>query len=286
MSNNTQNQNQIVKDQVASMLIQPLEDESIFLAAGPQMFQSSEPLRIPRLVSSGEVGYVAEGAKIPDDYTAEFDEVTLLPTDRPSFKTITRVTRELIRSAQLGVSQVLQTRIVKDQANALDHAFLTGDGSQNGITGLFNLEGATRVEADLGTPDAYLRGLAAAAANDVNPSHIFMNSADFFKLIEVKDNSGRYIVEPDVSKAAGYRLFGLPVVASKRIPAGQAAVVDMKELAVARDVNADVTILNEKYADTDEIGIRVVSRWDMAPLHDEGVVLLGGAAGGESGSEE
>ena len=41
----------------------------------------------------------------------------------------------------------------------------------------------------------------------------------------------------------------------------------MKELAVARDVNADVTILNEKYADTDEIGIRVVSRWDMAPPH-------------------
>ena len=285
MSNNTQTQNQIIKDQVASMLIEPLEDQSIFLAAGPQMFQSSEPLRIPRLVSSGEVGYVAEGAKIPDSYTAEFDEVQLLPTDRPSFKTITRVTRELIRSAQLGVSQVLQTRIVRDQATALDNAFLTGDGSQNGITGLFNLSGATRVEADLGTPDAYLHGLAAAAANDVTPSHIFMNAGDFFQLREVKDNSGRYIVEPDVAKAASYRLFGLPVVISNRVPAGQAAVVDMKELAVARDVNADVTILNEKYADTDEIGIRVVSRWDMAPLHDEGVVLLGGAAGGESGSE-
>ena len=282
MSNTTQTQNSLIKDQVASMLIEPLEDQSIFLAAGPQLFPTSEPMRIPRLVSSGEVGYVAEGAKIPDDYTAEFDEVQLLPTDRPSFKTITRVTRELIRSAQLGVSQVLQTRIVKDQANALDNAFLTGDGTQNGITGLFNLEGATRVEADVGTPDAYLHGLAAAAANDVNPSHIFMNSADFFKLIEVKDGSGRYIVEPDVSKAAGYRLFGLPVIASKRIPASQAAVVDMKEIAVARDVNADVTILNEKYADTDEIGIRVVSRWDMAPLHDEGVVLLGGAAGGEA----
>lgn len=282
MVNTTSNQSKIVKDQISSMLIQPLEDTSIFLSAGPQMFQSSEPLRIPRLVSSGEVDYVAEGQKIPDTYTADFDEVVMLPTDRPSFKTITRVTRELIRSAQLGVSQVLQSRIVKDQANALDNAFLTGDGSKNGITGLFNLEGATTVDEAIDSPDGFLRGLAAAAANDVSPTHIFINSADFFKLIEVKDNSGRYIVEPDVSRMAGYKLFGLPVVSSKRVPEGKAAIVDMKELAVVRDVNADVTILNEKYADTDEIGIRVVSRWDMAPLHDEGVVILGGGGSSET----
>lgn len=103
-----------------------------------------------------------------------------------------------------------------------------------------------------------------------------MNSGDFYKLIELKDNNGRYIVESDVSKAAGYRLFGVPVVASQRVPEGKAAVVDMKEIAVARDVNADVTLLNERYAEFDEIGIRVVSRFDMAPLHDEGVVLIGG----------
>lgn len=276
MSNSTKNQNQIVKDQIASMLIQPLEDESVFLSASPYIYQTSEPFRIPRLVSSGTVDYVAEGQQIPDDYTANFDEVTLMPTDRPSFKTITRVTRELVRSAQIGVSQVLQQRIVNDQANALDNAFLTGDGKKNGITGLFNLKGATKVASDVLTPDAYLHGLAAAAASNVKPSHIFMNSGDFYKLIELKDNNGRYIVESDVSKAAGYRLFGVPVVASQRVPEGKAAVVDMKEIAVARDVNADVTLLNERYAEFDEIGIRVVSRFDMAPLHDSGIVLIGG----------
>lgn len=289
MVNNTNTQSNLVKDQISSMLIQPLEDESIFLSAGPQMFQSSEPIRIPRLVSSGDVGYVAEGEQIPDDYSASFDEVLMLPTDRPSFKVITRVTRELIRSAQLGVSQVLQSRIVKDMANALDNAFLTGDGSNNGITGLFNLEDATTVDEAIDSPDGFLRGLAAAAANNVKPSHVFINAGDFFKLLEVKDSSGRYIVEPDVSRMAGYKLFGLPVISSNRVPEGKAAIVDMKELAVVRDVNADVKLLDERYAEYDEIGIRVVSRFDMAPLHNEGVVLLGGgssetAPGSDSGS--
>lgn len=40
------------------------------------------------------------------------------------------------------------------------------------------------------------------------------------------------------------------------IPAGYAALADMSQVAVARDVDASVTLLSETYAATDELGIR------------------------------
>ena len=52
------------------------------------------------------------------------------------------------------------------------------------------------------------------------------------------------------------------------------ALVDMSKVVVARDVNAEVKILDQTWGDYDSIGIRVVSRWDTALLHDEAVTLL------------
>ena len=68
----------------------------------------------------------------------------------------------------------------------------------------------------------------------------------------------------------------MPVILSSRIPAGNAAVADMSEVYVARDVDASVTILNELYAGTDEVGIRAITRDDAAPSHPAAIVKLTG----------
>lgn len=49
-------------------------------------------------------------------------------------------------------------------------------------------------------------------------------------------------------------------------------------MAVVRDVNPSVTVLSERYAEYDEIGLRVVCRYDLGLLHPEGVVVLTDAA--------
>ena len=59
-------------------------------------------------------------------------------------------------------------------------------------------------------------------------------------------------------------------------PSGRAALVDFSEVAVARDVMPSVTVLRERYADFDEQALRVVTRYDAAPLNPEAVVTLTG----------
>lgn len=278
MVNNTVTQNHLVKEQVANMLVRPLESASVVLGAGPQIFNSSAPLRIPRLVSSSGVGFVGEGEKIPDDYTVNTDEISLMPSDRKSIKSITRITNELVRQAQAGVTQVLQTRLVEDVRQRLDDALLTGTGEDNTITGLFNQPGTQSGVLDLADTDSLLDALALATAAEVEPNRWMINAGDFYTLRKVKDNSGRYVLQSDITADARYTLFGIPVTVSNKVPSGQAALLNMQEVAVVRDLDPTITILTEKYADTDETGIRVVCRYDLGLIRPEGVIILEAAA--------
>ena len=65
--------------QIQSLLVQPLESESVFLAAGPKIIDTNGPIRIPRIASGLTVGFVAEGGVIPES-SVGLDEVSMLPS--------------------------------------------------------------------------------------------------------------------------------------------------------------------------------------------------------------
>lgn len=274
MVNTTTNTASTIQDQVSTMLVQPLEAASVVLSSGATIFNSSEPLRIPRLTGSADVAWVGEGEQIPDDYTADFDELALMPTNRKSIKAIVRVTNELIRQAKIGVSGVLQQRLVHDVKTKLDDALLNGTGADNTVTGVLHQAGTQQAVLDLADPDSLLDALAKATAAEVTPNRWIFNGGDFYTLRKVKDGDGRYILESDITSDTTYRLFGVPVTVSNRMPAGKGLLLDASQLAVVRDIDPQVKILDQKYADTDETGIRVVTRYDLGLIHPEGVVVL------------
>ena len=78
----------LIQSQVASLLVQPLEQASTFLAAGPVVLDSSSPVRVPRIVNGVTAGFVAEGAQITDGDVA-FDEV-MVPIITTMAKAYTR----------------------------------------------------------------------------------------------------------------------------------------------------------------------------------------------------
>ena len=80
----------LLQSQVASLLVQPLEQASSFLGAGPQIIDSASPIRVPRIVNGVTAGFVAEGAQISDGDVA-FDEVTLLPSNLKSLKVLVKL---------------------------------------------------------------------------------------------------------------------------------------------------------------------------------------------------
>ncbi|SBS76246.1 Phage major capsid protein, HK97 [uncultured Mycobacterium sp.] len=277
----------LLQSQVASLLVQPLEQASTFLASGPVIIDSSDSVRVPRIVNGVTAGFVAEGAQITDGDVA-FDEVTLLPSTLKSLKVLVRVSNELIRQSVVGLDAVLQQRLVTDVGNALDAALWDGAGTSNTIKGILRATGIATGTLDLTDADSLIDGIATAQGNKVNPTHMVMTSASFAALRKLKiANAGetsdqdfrQYLFDPSgIQGGTAFRLFGLPVIITDNIPKvstkARVALVDFSKVVVARDVDAQVKILDQTWGDYDSVGIRVVTRYDTALLQPHAVTLL------------
>jgi HK97 family phage major capsid protein len=270
--------------EVANYLIAPLEQASSFLSAtGVQIFDSAGPLRIPRIASGSTAAFVAAGGQITESNVSH-DEVQLLPSDLKGIKSLTKLSNELIRQATHTVGSleaVVQTRLVTDVANVLDAALWDGTGTSNTIKGILRASSIQTGVLDLTDPDSLIDGLAAAQGNFVSPTHWVMTPGSFSALrkLKVGVDDARYLFDPStIQNGTAFQLFGLPVIVTANIPAvstkNRVALVDFSKVAVARDQDPSVTILDQTYGDYDTVGIRVTARFDVALLQPKAVTLL------------
>lgn len=282
MALNSTNTPELTPEQVSTILTQPLEQESRFLAAGPQIFDTAGPLRVPSLPSpaADALTFVGQGEKIPEtDY--DFGEVDLMPSTMKAVKVLTRFSNELARQSVVALDSVLQARMVADVAGRLDAQFLSATG--DGVTtpqGLFAWKGTQSVAVKGALSlDSILDAQGLALASNVNPDALvlFVRPEDYMAVRSAKDTDGRYLVQPD-AQAGGLvvPVLGARVLVSSRIPDGRAALVDMSKVAVARDVAPQVKILDQTFGDTDEQAVRVVTRMDAKPLTPEAVITFSG----------
>ncbi|WP_454175251.1 phage major capsid protein [Gordonia sputi] len=259
--------------EIQSLLVAPLESESVFLASGPKIIDTNGPIRIPRIASGLTVGFVGEGAQIPES-SVGLDEVSMLPSTLKSLKVISRVTAEVLRSSAQSLDAILKQRLATDTAKALDVALFAGNGNANTIKGLLNQTGVATGVLDATKTDSLLDGIGIARANEVKPNRWFLSPADYLSVRKIKDADGRYILQPDLTATGQEVLFGVPVTVTAQIPTGKAVLADMNLVAVARDMSPSITVDSSRYFDTDEVALRVVCRYDLALLQPKAVTIL------------
>lgn len=286
MAMSTAGTTELTREQVQTVLVKPLEATSQFLAAGPRIVDTAGPLRLPKLGGPITPSWVGENEQIPE-VNPEFDELALLPSTMKSIKTLTRYSNELSRQTFISLDAAIKERVVKDVADTMDAQLFSASG--DGITkpkGLFAHAGVQTVAVGGALSlDALLDAQAKALAANVNLERTkwVMTSREFIGLRKVKDTQGRYLIEPDVHLAGQYRLFGVPVLITNRVPdttggtsTGRAALVDFSQIVVARDVAPTVKVLDQTFGDYDQAAIRVVYRLDAAPVNPEAIIVLSG----------
>ena len=292
MASDTTTAAELTAEQVQAVLIRPLEQASVFLAAGPRVFDTDgNQVRIPKLTGMTEPSWHGENEQI-DEVDPTWDELVLLPSNMASVKSLTRFSNELARQSVIALEAALRDRMVRDVAAKIDVALIAGDGAATAggditPTGLLNYTGTQEITA-VGAPtlddlhDA--EGLILAA--NVDPARVrwFMTSRDFVNIRKLKDGQQRYQVQPDPTEAGAYRLLGHGVTIANQIPADGGAgtnessivLADMSQVAVARDLAPSVKILDQTFGDFDQMAIRVVALYDTAPLNPTAVVVLRG----------
>lgn len=281
---------ELTAEQVQKILVQPLEAASVFLAAGPRIFDTAGPLRIPKAPGLSDVSFVGENEQIPE-VDPDFDEVHLLPSTMKSLKTLTRYSNELARQSVVALDQALKDRLVADVAAKIDAQFLSASG--DGVTtprGLFAYSGVqTLAVGGALTLDHLLTAWGMALGENVNMTSLkwFLTPGDFVALRKVKDTAGKYLLQADPTEDGVFRIWGAPVVITARVPnttgtpaTGRAALADMSQIAVARDAAPSVKILDQTFGDFDQQAIRVTARYDAAPLNPKAIVALTGITRG------
>lgn len=286
MAVSTANTPELTAEQVQSILVQPLEDTSVFLAAGPRIFDTDgSPVRIPKLGGATDVSWYGENEQITDE-DVEFDEVTLLPSTIKSVKTLTRFSNELARQSVVSLDAAIKDRLVKDVADKLDAAFIAGTGD-TGTTpvGILNYADTQEVDAVGAVSfDAILDawGLLLSANANTAASKWLMRPETFVALRKIKQGTGsnQYVLTPDPTQDGVFRLFGSQVIVTNRIPVDtdetSAVLADFSQIAVARDQAPTVKILDQTFGDYDQQAIRVTARYDAQPLNPEAIVKLTG----------
>lgn len=292
MAISTKNAPELTQEQVQKILVQPLEQKSVFLAAKPRIFNATAagPVRIPKLISMEEPSWHGENELI-DEVDPEFDEVKLLDGIK-SLKSLTRFSNELARSSVVALDQALRDRMVLDVAGKLDKSFIAGDGDivdgkRTTPLGIINYAGTQEITGIgvLGIDDLLSAiGLALAADVDSRRLRWMMRPETFTNLQKLKDADQKYLIEPDITQGAGFFLRGIPIDVTKRLPnnlgAGTdetvAVLWDPSQVAVARDLAPSVKLLDQTFGHWDQQAIRVVAHFDAAPLNPEGIVVLRG----------
>lgn len=297
MAASTATASELTREQVARILTKPLEQASRFLAAGPRIFDTDgSPVRIPTepafdySETDGETGgdksvhalpFTGENELIPE---ADFapDELVLLPSTMKSVKVITRYSNELARQSIVALEPTLRGRLVADVAARMDAQFLSASDGSGGTEprGIFDYAGQTLPAAGPLTLDHLHDAEGMALAANADPSRMvwFIRPEQLTELRKVRSATGSntYALQPDATAASGYTLLGRRAIVSAHVPEGYAALADMSQIAVARDMAPSVKVLTERYADYDQQAIRVVSRYDAGPLNANAVIAVTG----------
>jgi len=281
MAVDTQNSTELTSEQVATMLTEPLTGFSTFLAAGPTFYDTDgSKVRVPKgfAKTTNEIlanNWHGENEQI-NEVDPEADELELLPDTMKSIKTITRFSNELARQSIVSLEQALQNRLVRDVADAFDSQFLSDRG--DGVTtplGMFAWPDVETIEAPALDLDVIMDGYGVFLGEfgHTDGLRLFIRSDDYMTLRKLKDADGRYLLQPDMSTGGiVVPALGATLAVSNYIPEGNAALVDMQSVAVARDLAPSVKLLTERYADYDQQAVRVVARYDAGLQDDRAMV--------------
>lgn len=256
------------------LIIPALNAQSVVLRSIRRIQTTSTKVNLPR-VNDANVGWVAEGAPLPDAGVNP-DLVTVTPAKVAAYGDISNESAGDANAAEI-VGQAMGQAL----ARKVDAAFFTSGGAA--APGSLADASVLAVDADPASGlDPYIDAAAAMEADGASPSVIFMNPTDWAGLAKVKETAGSakpIIVAPSGPTGAPTRsLNGLTVEVSSGVPAGTAYVVDgSRVVAVVRQdgsVEADRSVGFRN----DITVVRVVGRFGFAFLYPSAVARINDVA--------
>jgi HK97 family phage major capsid protein len=253
---------------LSAQIIDLARNSTQVLNAGARLFPMANRLvNVPRWLSDPLPAWHTESATIsPSDAS-----VGLMTLNAKTLAGITQISRELLEDAE-DIDAELTRAFGMQMALAVDEAALYGTGTAPMPLGVKNTPGITT--ASMGTNGAALASYdtlvdAVGTLRDANesPNAVIFSPRTGREFAKLKDTQQRTLTPP-------VYLNGLPLLESNQVPntltqgtattASDIFVGDWSQLYVGVRTQLQFTVLNERYADTGQVGIVAWWRGDIA----------------------
>lgn len=280
----------LVPDEWVASIINLKEQFGVAARECQKITMNSDTVKWPRRTGGVTASFVTEGVA-PTESTATWDDINLVAKKMAA---LVRLSSELAEDALVSVADYITNEIAYAFASKEDDCLFSGDGTQTygGIQGLKNLFVTNTAGVFTATGHATFDVLTAADLNGVMgllPQYALPNakwycSQSFFSYVfrRLAAAGGGNTIQ-SLSRDLANQWLGRPVVISQKLPA-QGTVTgtivayygDMSK-AVAFGDRRSVVIKrsDERYFDTDQIGIMGTERFDIN-VHDVGTASVAG----------
>lgn len=273
-----------------------LAARSIVLASGATIVETDQSeIHMPAVTGASTAAWRNEGQAITETIPPG-DTIEVKPT---KLAAIVRISREATddsananpATAALSIaSQVL----IRDSALKLDAGLLAGSGTAPEPRGLRTLPGAQSVTApngaDLDSLDPFADAITLSESADALPGAFYLAPEVWGKLLKLheSDDSVRPVIVDGAAGPTGEvarSLFGVPVFLSSQIDTDESIgstsggctygyLVEPRQLMAVRREDARVEVDYSAAFGSDEVLVRIVSRWGFAVPNPESVVKI------------
>lgn len=271
----------LVPTPLSAELIDLMRARAVAFQAGARTIpMSSQTLKFARVISDPVGGWRAEAASIATD-APTFDQVTLTAK---SYALLVKVSRELLQDGQNTDAQIRNV-IANAAALALDQAILGGSGSSNqplgikGTSGIQSVSMGTNGVALLNWAKVLDAVYALEAANAGTITAMVMHPRTAREIYGFLDADSQPLQQPP-------RLVGIPMLTTTSMSIaetqGSSSVAssillgDFREVFVGMREAMSISVLNEKYSDTGEVGFVVHLRADVAVARPAALARIAG----------
>ena len=216
------------------------------------------------------------------------DEFKPLTSSNGTFKSISltgylagalsKISNSLINNSQFDIVNFVVTEMGDSIARFIEHELLQGTPGK--VTGLSTIENATTTASATAITSDEIILLKDSIKDAFQNSAIFiMSNSTRTALSLLKDSTGRYLLNDDVTSPFGTTLLGKPVFVSDNmdeIESGKTVIYygDMSCLATKFNEEVNVQVLREKYADEHATGVVGWFEFDSKVENEQGLAKL------------
>lgn len=214
--------------------------------------------------SSIVMTYADEGTQAESGKIA----VTSIELDGYLARCLAKISKSLINNSNFDIVGFVQTKMANAIAKFFEHEILFGtNGKVDGLKGIATDMVVTSAKATAITSDELMELQDKVIDNYQGGSVWVMNRATRDAIRKLKDGQGNYLLNRDFTAKWGYTLLGKDVYCSDAMDTMQAKKTaiyygDFSGLAVKVSEEANMQVLQERYAEEHMLGILAFVEWD------------------------